>query len=155
MTTFRCVAPGAAKADIKLGTVETRLDKLEKLADQKVDNSVSAEEIENMKQDFRQQLAELKFNMTTNNSGTIKYSGGGWIVLGSCLMAVIFLGTGYFILRLYKNQALLKLVTTAISKSDETSQRAVKDQIEHETSNGGPFGAKHKEALANFVKKNI
>jgi hypothetical protein len=29
----------------------------------------------------------------------------------------------------------------------------VKAQIEHETSNGGPFGLKHKAALAQFTEK--
>jgi len=143
-----CAAPGAAKLEARVGVVEDNFNKLETV----VDNKVDAETIE----ELRQQLLEV--SNTVNNSGVIKYSGAGWVAVGSGLMAIIFLVfIGLFVkyyLKANTNTSLLELVTTALKNADPETQRRVKGQIESQTSNGGFFTEKHKDMLAKFTKTN-
>ena len=134
--------------DAKIAAVENNLNKLEKL----VDNKVDADTIETLKQQL------LEISNTINNSGVIKYSGAGWVLAGMALMSIIFLGaiglTVKFYLKSKTNNGLLTLVTKAVSNTDSSTQKIVKDQIESETSNGGPFTIEHKKMLSDFAMKN-
>jgi len=115
----------------QLGSVTTRLDSLEKVADDltiKFDKKIQAE--------------------------TINYGGGGWIVLGACLIIIIFLSAfGITLYLLVKKTNLLKLVTCAVSKTSDHTRRAVKEQVEKEVRNGGSFKPRHQVELADFAKK--
>jgi len=148
--TTSCVSPGAVKTEAmaKIASVENNLNKLEKI----VDNKADADTIE----ELRQQLFEV--SNTVNNSGVIKYSGAGYVVLGTSLMAIIFLlAIGIFLKYYFKarnSTNMLGLVTTAVKNIDPESQRRVKGAIESQSSNGGPFTDKHKEMLAKFTKAN-
>jgi hypothetical protein len=144
--TTSCVSPGAAKLEARVGVVEDNFNQLESV----VDNNI--EEVGTLKN----QLVEV--SNTVNNSGVIKYSGAGWVVVGTGLMAIIFLlAIGIFLkyyLKAKNSTNMLGLVTSAVKNIDPTSQRRIKDAIESQTSNGGPFTEKHKDLLAKFTKAN-
>jgi len=148
--TTSCVSPGAVKTEAmaKIASVENNLNKLEKI----VDNKVDAETIEELKQ----QLFEV--SKTVNNSGIIKYSGALAVIVGTSLMAIIFLlAIGIFLkyyLKAKNSTNMLNLVTKAVKNVDPETQRRVKGAIESQTSNGGPLTEKHKNLLAKFTKAN-
>jgi len=144
--TTSCVSPGAAKLEARVGVVEDNFNQLESV----VDNNI--ETVDTLKQ----QLFEV--SNTVNNSGVIKYSGAGWVVVGTGLMAIIFLlAIGIFLkyyLKAKNSTNMLGLVTSAVKNINPTSQRRVKDAIESQTSNGGPFTEKHKNMLKKFTRAN-
>jgi hypothetical protein len=147
-----CVAKDGIRAEAKIASVEDNLNSLEKLLENKVD----AETIEDFKQEINQSVLELR--NTVNNSGVIKYGGAGWVVLGMGVITLIFLivitGLIKYFLKSRSSNNLLSLVTKAVSKADPDTQRKIKDLIEYETGNGGPFNVKHKQLLSDFVSKN-
>ena len=123
-----CAAPGAVKA--KITGIEARFDKLEKVTDELVlwQSSVQAE--------------------------TINYGGAGMVAIGLIVITVVFLGAfGLLIRMLLKKTNLLKLVTCAVQKTAPHIKQAIKNQIEEEVSNGGPFRACHKHQLREFTEK--
>lgn len=125
-----CISPEAVKTQI--GGIETRLGKLEKVA-------------ENL---------DIKFTKMIQ-AETINYGGGGWIVLGACLIIVIFLGAfGLLIRMLLRKNTLLKLVTCAVAKAPAHVRRAIKAQVDEEVSNGGKFRPTDKMDLSDFARKN-
>jgi hypothetical protein len=144
--TAACVSPGAAKLENRMGIVEDNFSQLESV----VDNNI--ETVEKLEQKV------IEVSKTINNSGIIKYSGAGWVVVGMGLIVVLFLTAIGLIIKFYlkasANNSLLGLVTTAIKNADPETQRRVKGSIECQTSNGGPFTEKHKEMLAKFTKAN-
>jgi len=150
-----CVAKDALKAEARIANFENNLNSLEELVENKVDAKVVAETIDNFKQEINQSVLELR--NTVNNSGVIKYSGAGWVVLGMGIITLIFLviiaGLIKYFLKSRSSNNLLTLVTKAVSMADSDTQRKIKDLIEHETGNGGPFNVKHKQLLSDFVKK--
>ncbi len=131
--------------DAKIAAIENNLNQLEKL----VDNKVEAETIETLKQQL------LEISNTINNSGVIKYSGAGWVLIGMALMSIIFLSAIGIAIKFYLkakiNNNLLILTTKSISNTDPSTQRIIKNQIESETSNGGSFTAEHKKLLLDFT----
>lgn len=141
-----CVSPGAAKLETRVGVVEDNFNNLEKVVDNNIENVDT----------LKEQLIEI--SSTVNNSGVIKYSGAGYVVLGTSLMAIIFLTaiglTIKYYLKASTNNNLLKLVATAVKNADPETQRRIKNAIEYQTSNGGPFTEKHKKLLAKFTKAN-
>lgn len=88
---------------------------------------------------------------TVNNSGVIKYSGGGWIAI----VVGLFLLSGVLMFKIVvnnKNGWLLKLLTSAIQKSDKDTVAAVKQQLKIE-SQTSPFTEKDRHSLGEFAKK--
>jgi hypothetical protein len=143
-----CVGKDAVKAEARIATVEGNLNSLEKIVDAKVD----IQQLDKIEQNL------LKLDKTVNNSGVIKYSGAGWVVIGMSVMALMFMivitGLIKFYLKSRDRTNLLSLVTKAISKVDSNTQTKIKEMIEHETSNGGPFDVKHKKMLSDFTHRN-
>lgn len=165
LSTTSCVSPNAIKTDLQvmpeavkteIQGIKNDMGQLKAIVDNKVDAKVMADTIDDFKQEFNQQLLDI--NKTINNSGTIKYGGAGWVVVGSSLMAIIFLSaiglTIKYYLKAGKNDSMLQLITKIVKNLDPETQTKVKDAIESETSNGGMFTVKHKEMLADFTKKN-
>lgn len=126
--TAGCAAPGAFKA--KITGIEARFDKLEKVAD------------------------NLVLWRKTVQAENITYGGAGMVAIGLIIITVVFLGAfGLLIRMLLKKTNLLKLVTTAVQKTDPHIRKAIKDQISVEVSNDGPFKTCHKHQLREFVEK--
>jgi len=130
-----CVAPDAIKA--KIGALEQRLE-------QKADNSVVAEQIEEVNN---------KIIQTTKI-----YSGAGWVVLGLLLMTVIFLGAiGLFIRwlfrQVFKYKGMLSLLTQSIHKCPSETKKAVKQQIKVEAKKSKKH-SQNKVNLSQQVKKD-
>jgi len=144
-----CVGKDAVKAEAKIASVENNLNRLEKLVEQKADMRVVAENIDNFKQEVNNSILE--------NRGTIKFGGAGWVVIGMGVITLIFLiviaGLIKYFFKSRSSNNLLTLVTKAVSMADPDTQRKIKDLIEYETSNGGPFNVRHKYLLSDFVKK--
>lgn len=145
-STISCVSPGAAKLEARVGVVEDNFNQLESV----VDNNI--EKVDTLKQ----QLFEV--SKTVNNSGIIKYSGAGYVVLGTSVMAIIFLLAIFLFVKYFlksnRHDSMLNLITKVISNLDPETQTKVKNAIETETSNGGIFTLKHKIMLADFTKAN-
>lgn len=165
LSTIFCVSPNAIKTDLQvmpeavkteIQGIKNDMGQLKAIVDNKVDAKVMAETIDNFKQEFNEQLLDI--NKTINNSGTIKYGGAGWVVVGSSLMAIIFLSaiglTIKYYLKSNKTSNMLGLVTTAVKNINPEIGDMVKAQITKEASNGGKFNIEHKNQLAEFVKNN-
>jgi hypothetical protein len=133
-------------------------DKLEKLVEQSQHASVTADRIDHLEQTMKQQLAEKLDVMHKDiTAGTIHYGGAGWAVLAAGLVVLLFLGCGVAIVFVATRNAakfknLLTLVTSAVQQTSPEVREAVTSQIEQATSNGGPWGASHKDALAAFTR---
>lgn len=155
-----CVAPGAVQAMAKIATVENKLDKLEKIVEQKADNSVVAERIDSVNNKIEQttQVAEdlSLWRQRIDNQGTINYGGGGWVVLGTGVICIIFVGAGLLIVRAFMRRGtLLELVTCAVQKLGKNNPEVVKlfkQQLKKEVSNGS-FKDKDMKALGDFARK--
>lgn len=136
--------------EAKIGAIEDNLNKLEKI----IDNKVDAETIETLKQ----QLFEINKTVNAPNFGIIKYGGAWAVIVGTSVMAIIFLSAIGLAIKYYlkfrTNNGLLTLVTKAVRGTDPSTQRMVKDQINSETNNGGPFTPEHKKLLSDFTIKN-
>lgn len=123
-----CVSPGAFKA--KITGMETRFDKLEKVADT---------------------FVSWKKTIQAEN---ITYGGAGMVAIGLIVITVVFLGAfGLLIRMLLKKTTLLKLVTTAVQRTQPHIREAVKKQIGVEVSNVGNFKPTHKHQLRKFTEK--
>jgi len=148
-----CVSPDAVKTEIQ--GVRNDMGKLEKVVEQKAEITTIAETIEHFKQEVNQNL--LAMSKTINNSGTIKYGGGGWIVVGTSLIAIIFVGAGLLLVRAFmKRGDMLTLLTGTIKNAGKNSPeiaQIIKKQLKIDTSNGGPFTERHRKSLGNFTKK--
>jgi hypothetical protein len=152
-----CVAPGAIKAEIQ--GVRNDMGQLEKIVDQKADNSVVAEKIDEVNNNIEQvaQIAEeLSLWRTNVKAKTINYGGGGWIVLGTGIIVLIFVGAGFLFIRAFiKRGNSLSLLTCAIQKVGKYSPASVtniKAQLKKEIQEG-QFKEKDRQNLGKFAKK--
>ena len=114
------------------GEIITRLDRLEKIADN----------------------LNLQYNKLIQ-ADTINYGGAPWVIVGMSIVILIFLLAFYFTIKsLLKHKNLLHLVTCAVQKTSQEIKDGVKQQIEKEVSNGGSFKVQHKKELAKFAIKH-
>lgn len=133
-------------------------DKLEKLVEQSQKSSVTADRLDHLEQTMKQQLADkLDVMHKEITAGSIHYGGAGWAVLAAGVVVLLFLGCGVAVVFMATRNAakfknLLALVTSAVQQAPPEVREAVSSQIEQATSNGGPWGAAHKEALAAFTR---
>lgn len=153
-----CVAPEAIKTEIQ--GIRNDMGQLEKVVEQKADNTVVAEHVERIENKIEQttQIAEnLSVWRKNIEADTINYSGAGWVVVGTGVIALIFVGAGLLLIRAFmKRGSLLTLLTCAIQKVGKHSPEAVqaiKKQLKTETSNGGQFTEQDRKDLGNFAKK--
>jgi len=152
-----CVSPDAVKTEIQ--GIRNDFGRLERIVDQKADNNVVAEQIEEINNCIEQttQVAEdLSLWRKDVEAEVINYGGAGWVVVGTCVMAIIFVGSGLLLVRAFMRRGtLLTLVTCAIQKigksSPETAQ-ALKDQLKEEVS-GGKFREEDRQSLGSFARK--
>ena len=144
-----CVSPNAVK--VELATVRDNLNKLESLVDNKADTKIVVETIDDFRQESNQNL--LNINKTINNSGSIKYGGGGWIVVGTSVMALIFVGSGLLLIRAFmKRGNMLSLLTRAVKTSGKDTVITVKENLKkciHE----GSHCDQDRKNLGDFAKK--
>ena len=148
-----CVSPGAVQAKLNL---------LEHKVEQKANNDVVAEQIEEVNNKIEQttQVAEKLVEWRKSvQAETINYGGAGWVVIGLILMVIVFLGAiGLFIMwgfkKYIKYKGMLSLVTTAVHKSSPDTQKEIKRQIRNHASNGDKSQARHKCNLAKHCRND-
>lgn len=152
-----CVTGTRFQTDVqnKVGVLGERLTRL---VEQNETLTNTIEHVDQMQQEFRQQLADkIELFHKDIQAGTIKYGGAGWVVLAAAIIILIFTVPPLIVLYLFIKgrslKSLLGLVTTAIQNAPPEVGQAVKDQIKHETSNGGPWGIKDKVALSMLTRK--
>jgi hypothetical protein len=153
-----CIAPDAVKTDIQ--GIRSDMGQLEKLVEQKADNTVVAEQVGAINNRIEQtaQIAEdLSVWRKNIEAETINYGGAGWVVMGTGIMALIFVGAGLLLVRAFMRRgSLLTLLTCAVQKVGKRSPeavRAIKKQLKIETSNGGPFTEQDRKNLGHFANK--
>lgn len=153
-----CVAPEAVKTEIQ--GIRNDMGQLEKVVEQKADNTVVAEQVDEINNKIEQttQLAEeLSVWRKSVQAETINYGGAGWVVVGTGVIALIFIGAGFLLIRAFmKRGSLLTLLTCAVQKVGKRSPEAVqaiKEQLKAEVSNGGPFTEQDRKNLGHFAKK--
>jgi len=145
-----CISPGAV--DGKFSALEARVD-------QKADASIVAQKIQEVNNKIEQttqiaeQLSIWRKNVTADTINN-KFGGAGWVVMGTSLIVIIFVGAAFLLIRIIiKRGTLLKLLTQTVYNSDMSIQTAIKKGIKYEVSNGGEFRPEHKEELRKFTKK--
>lgn len=125
-----CVSPGALKADIQ--GIRADMNSLEKVAD------------------------ELSLWKSNTEAETINYSGAGWVVVGTGVIALIFVGPGFLLVRAFvKRGSLLTLLTSTIrevGKYSPTSVANIKTQLKREVQDG-QFKEKDRQDLGKFAKR--
>ena len=139
-----CVSPEAVKTDIQ--GIRNDMGQLEKVVDQ------NADKIEN-----NTQIAEdLSVWRKDIQAETINYSGAGWVVVGTGVMALIFVGAGLLLIRAFMRRGnLLTMLTRAVKKVGKDSPHTVKNikyqlkQCVHD----GHFSEQDRLNLGNFAKK--
>lgn len=152
-----CVSPNAVKTEI--ATVRDNLSRLEKVVEQKADNNIVAESIDQVKNEIIQttQVAEnLVSWRKTVEAQTVNYGGAGYVVVGTGVIVLIFVGAGLLLVRAFMRRGtLLNLVTEAVKQAESKSPgiaKAVKDCIRQEVADGR-FTTQDKNDLGNFAKK--
>jgi len=152
-----CLSTEGIKTE--LSGVRNDLGELEQLVSHKADNSVVAEQIDtiNSRVDQTTQIAdEFMAWRKSIEAETITYSGAGWVVVGSSIMAIIFLGAGLLLIKAFmKRGQLLTLLTGAVknagNKSPEIAE-SIKKQLKLEVSEGR-FREQDRKNLGNFAIK--
>ncbi len=153
-----CVAPEAIKTDIQ--GIRNDMGQMEKLIEQKADNSVVAERIDQVNNRIEQttQLAErLSVWQKSVQAETINYGGAGWVVVGTGVIVLIFVGAGLLLIRAFMRRgSMLNLITTAVQRVGKRSPEticAIKEQI-HEEVKEGRCTREHRKCLGAFAKKS-
>lgn len=152
-----CVSPEAVKTDIQ--GIRNDMGRMEKLIDQKADNSIVAEQIDQVNNRIEQttQVAEeLSLWRKNIQAETINYGGGGWIVLGTGVVVLIFVVAGFLLIRAFMRRgSMLNLITGAVQRVGKRKPEtilAIKEQI-HEEVKEGRCTHKHRECLGKFANK--
>ena len=152
-----CISPDAVKTEIQ--GIRNEMGQLEKLVEQKADNTVVAEQVDQVNNRIEQitQVAEnLSVWRKNIEAGVIYYGGAVWVIVGTSIMAVIFIGAGLLLVRAFlKRGHLLTLLTCAIQKVGKSTPevaRVIKDQLRKEVADG-KFGESDRQDLGNFSKR--
>ena len=153
-----CVAPEAIKTDIQ--GIRNDMGQMEKLIEQKADNSVVAEQIGQVNNKIEQttQLAErLSVWQKSVQAETINYGGAGWVVVGTGVIVFIFVAAGLLLIRAFMRRgSMLSLITAAVQRVGKRSPdtiHAIKEQI-HEEVKEGRCTHVHRKCLGAFAKKS-
>ena len=154
-----CVSPEAIKTDIQ--GIRNDMGKMEKLIDQKADNSVVAERIDQVNNKIEQttQIAErLSVWQKSVQAETINYGGAGWVVVGTGVVVFIFVAAGLILVRAFMRRgSMLSLITAAVQRVGKRSPdtiHAIKEQI-HEEVKEGRCTHEHRKCLGVFAKKSL
>jgi len=153
-----CVAPEAIKTDIQ--GIRNDMGQMEKLIEQKANNSVVAEKIDQVNNRIEQtnQVAEeLSLWRKSVQAETINYGGAGWVVVGTGVIVFIFVGAGLLLVRAFMRRgSMLSLITAAVQRVGKRSpetMHAIKEQI-HEEVKEGRCTHEHRKCLGHFAKKS-
>lgn len=164
MLLVSCLSPEAVKTEIQ--GVRNDMGSLENLIDQKADATVVAENIEDITCQIEQvnqvaeeitcSLEDISVWKNEIQAETINYNGAGWVVIGSSVIVIIFVGAGLLLIRAFmKRGDMLRMLTSAVKKVNHESPEAVrliKHYISLETTDG-KFSYNDKQRLAQFTKK--
>lgn len=152
-----CIAPEAIKTDIQ--GIRNDMGKMEKLIDQKADNSIVAEKIDQVNNKIEQttQIAkELSLWRKSVQAETINYGGAGYVVIGTGIIVFIFVAAGLLLIRAFMRRgSMLTLLSDAVRRVGERDPKtihAIKEQI-HEEVKEGRCSHEHRQCLGHFVKK--
>lgn len=152
-----CVSPEAVKTDIQ--GIRNDMGQLEKVVDQKADNKVVAEqigEVNNRIEQTTQIAEELSVWKKSVQAETINYGGAGWVVVGTGVMALIFVGAGLLLVRAFMRRGnMLTMLTRAVKNAGEDSPDSV-DAIKHHLKRcvqEGHFCEADRKNLGHFAKK--
>jgi hypothetical protein len=152
-----CVSPEAIKTDIH--GIRNDMGRLEKLVDQKADNTVIAEQVDEINNKIEQttQLAE-KLSVWRKNiqAETINYSGAGWVMASVSIVVLIFVGAGLLFIKAFMGRGnLLTMLTGAIKKVGKDSPHivmSIKKQLKCSVKDGH-FYEQDRKNLGNFARK--
>lgn len=147
-----CVAPEAVK--MELATIKDNFSQLKRLIENKADTKIITDVIDNFKQEINQNLFNM--NKTLNNSGSIVYGGGGWIVVGTGIIVLIFVGAGLLLIRAFmKRGNMLSMLTRAVKTAGEESPETVRYIKQHlkKCVDEGYYFEQDKCNLGKFAKK--
>jgi len=152
-----CVSPEAVKTDIQ--GIRNDMGQLKSVVDQKADNTVVAEHvgrIENNIEQNAQVAEELSVWRKSVQAETINYGGAGWVVVGTGVMALIFVGAGLLLVRAFmKRGNMLTMLTRAVKNAGKDSPDSV-DAIKHHLKRcvqEGHFCEADRKNLGHFAKK--
>lgn len=152
-----CISPEAIKTDIQ--GIRNDMGRLEKLVDQKASNTIVAEQVDEINNKIEQttQLAEeLSVWRKNVQAETINYGGAGWVVVGTSIIALIFVGAGLLLIRAFMRRGnLLTMLTRAVKKAGEDwpdTVVAIKKQLKCSV-NDGHFCEQDRKDLGNFARK--
>ncbi len=152
-----CISPEAIKTDIQ--GIRNDMGMLKKLVDQKADNNVVAEyvgEINNKIEQTTQLAEELSIWKKNIQAETINYGGGGWIVTGTSIIVLIFVGAGLLLIKAFMRRGnLLTMLTSAVKKAGKDSPHitmSIKKQLKCSVKDGH-FCEQDRKNLGNFAKK--
>lgn len=149
-----CVAPDAVKTEIQ--GIRNNMEKLEKVVEQKADNIVVAEHVDQINNKIEQnaQIAEeLSVWKKSVQAETINYGGAGWVVVGTGVMALIFIGAGLLLVRAFmKRGNMLSMLTRAVKNSGNDAVIAVKQNLKQCVHEGHCCDQDRKN-LGDFAKK--
>lgn len=153
-----CVSPDAVKTDIQ--GIRNDMGVLEKIVDQKADNTVVADSIDQINNKIEQttQMAEeLSLWRKSIQAETINYGGAGWVVVGTSVVVLIFVVAGILLIKAFmKRGAMLSLVTRAIKEVGKNSPYAVsliKDRLKKCVHDGHNCEQDRRD-LGKFAEKN-
>jgi len=153
-----CILPEAVRTEIQ--GIKSDVSSLEKIVDQKADNTVVAKQVDQIHNRIEQttQIAEqLSLWRQRVEADTINYGGAGWVVVGTGVMALIFVGAGFLLIRAFmKRGNLLTFLTYAIQKVGKSSPDIVSTinrQLKYEV-DSGKFSKQDKQNLSKFVRKH-
>lgn len=143
-----CLSPGALKTDVQ--GIRNDMGRLEKIVDQ--NSTVVAEQVDTIEQtaQIAEELSVWKKNIQAE---TINYGGAGWVVIGTGVIALIFVGAGLLLVRAFmKRGNMLTMLTRAVKNSGTDAVIEVKHNLKkcvHE----GHHCDKDRKNLGNFAKK--
>jgi len=152
-----CVAPEAVKMEIQ--GVRNDMGKLEKIVDQKADNTVVAEQVDQINNKIEQttQIAEeLSVWKKTVQAETINYGGAGWVVVGTGVISLIFVGAGLLLVRAFmKRGSMLTMLTRAVKNAGKEEPATVAHIKKHlrQCVHDGHHCDKDRRDLGVFAKK--
>lgn len=152
-----CLAPNAVRTELQ--AVRNDMNQLEKLVDQKANNTVVAEHVDEINNKIEQttKLAEeLSVWRKNVQAETINYGGGGWIVIGTSVIVLIFVGAGLLLIKAFMRRGnLLTMLTSAVKKAGKDSPHitmSIKEQLKCSVKDGH-FCEQDRKNLGDFAKK--
>lgn len=149
-----CLLPEAIKAKVHI--LSNDMEKLEKVVEQKAENTVVAEHVDQINNKIEQnaQIAEeLSVWKKSVQAETINYGGAGWVVVGTGVMALIFIGAGLLLVRAFmKRGNMLSMLTRAVKNSGNDAVIAVKQNLKQCVHEGHCCDQDRKN-LGDFAKK--